>query len=445
MLPLIESGIPVRSQFFALALLILSTMSSSAIGQGIVLRDAREAAIPIAIQNFRTESEGLTRVSTDLEASLTANLIFSRLFRVIPSEAIMDEATKGELGEIQVGPWRQTGAQFVVRASVSQRDNETSLKAWMFRIHDGRKLFEKTYSTRRTDYEVLAHQLGDDIVQQVTGEPGLFSTKIAFVYQAPNSRHKEIWVMDFNGRNPEPLIQNNRTNLSPTWTLDGQNIIFSSASLKGWDLWRFERRRNRSTQLTNFPGSALGPSMHPNGREMVVALSKDGESDLYLLDMNGRERRRLTRRSEVIDLAPSFSPDGNFLCFSSGRMGALHVFRMELQSLQSTRLTRVGTLNDSCAWHPKENTILFQGMDVDREFDIFSMNHEGNQMSRITFDARHNETPSWSPDGQLVVFSSRRSGRNEIHVMKADGSQVTKITNLPGEATMPSWSPRLGY
>jgi len=433
---------PTLVTHFILALLAFPAITFS---QGIVLRDAREAAVPIAIQPFEVEGEGLTRTSSDLEAQLNANLMFSRMFRVLPAEAYLDEGMKGELGQIQVGPWRQVGAHYLTRGKVSRDGNETVLEAWLFNINDGSRAFHKTYRTRRSDYQILAHQLGDDIVNEITGEPGLFSTKLAFVYQAPEGRHKEIWMMDFNGRNPEPLVQNNRTNLSPTWTRDGQSVIFSSASLKGWDLWRYQVRNKRANQLTNFPGSALGPVTHPNGREIIVALSKEGESDLYVLDMNGRERRRLTRRTQVIDLAPSINPDGTALCFSSGRMGALHVFRMDLSSLELKRLTRVGTLNDSCAWHPKENTILFQGMDTDREFDIFSMDEEGNNMARLTFDARHNETPTWSPDGKLVAFSSRRSGRDEIYVMQADGSNVTKITDLPGNAVMPSWSPRLGY
>lgn len=420
-------------------------LSSAAFAQSVVIRDARDAAFPVAIQPFETNGEGLNRVSTDLEAMLTTNLIFSRLFKVIPAEAFFDEGMKGDLASLQVDPWRQTGAHFLVRGRVSRTETETELEAWVFSITEGKLLFNRSYKTGRSDYDILAHQLGDDIVKEVTGEPGLFSTKIAFLYQPPNGKYKEVWVMDFNGRNAEPLVQNGKTNLSPTWTLDGQSLIYSAASLRGWDLWKYTLRNKRNTQLTKYEGSALGPVMHPNGREMIAALSKDGESDLYVLDMNGKERRRLTRSSQVIDLAPSISPDGSAICFSSGRMGALHVFHMDLQSLESKPLTRVGTQNDSCDWHPKENVILFQGMDVDREFDVFSMNQDGNNMSRLTFDARHNETPNWSPDGQLIVFSSRRSGRNEIYVMKADGSQLTKITDLPGQATMPAWSPRMGY
>ena len=108
-------------------------------------------------------------------------------------------------------------------------------------------------------------------------------------------------------------------------------------------------------------------------------------------------------------------------------------------------MTRVGTLNDSCSWHPKENLVLFSGMDTDREFDIFAMNDRGHEMERLSYDAKHNESPDWSPDGKLLTFSSKRKGRNEIYVMKADGSLAKPIANLRGDAIQPTWSPRLGY
>lgn len=182
----------------------------------------------------------------------------------------------------------------------------------------------------------------------------------------------------------------------------------------------------------------------PNGREMVTSLSKDGDSELYLLGLDGSVKRRLTK-SRGIDLSPFPNGDGSKLCFSSDRLGNLHVFTFDMKTEETTRLTRVGTLNDSCSWNPFENEILFSGMDTDREFDVFGMDDKGNSMERLTYDAKNNESPAWSPDGQLITFSSRRSGRNQIYVMKRDGTMVDTIVPVEGDASQPAWSPRLGY
>lgn len=414
--------------------------------QSIVLRDARDSQVPIAVQRLvpqPADSDSIGRKASDIEAMLTANLIFARIFRVIPAEAFVSAEMPETITEFNANPWRQAGATYVVRAQVLEERGHTVLNGYVFDVNRGNIALQQTYRTRRDDFTVLAHQFGDSIVELVTGSPGLFSTKIAYVYQPPGSNQKEIWAMDFNGRNSVPLVQNNRVNLSPTWTKDGRSIVYTSASTVHWNLWR-TTLQGRSTQLTSEPGSALGPAMHPNGRDMVVSLSRDGFPELYMMDINGNIKERLTRRRDI-DIAPSMSPDGNRVCFSSGRLGALHVFVLNLVSKEVDRLTRVGTLNDSCAWHPTENRILFSGMDVDREFDIFAMDDKGNNMERLTFDARHNETPDWSPDGRLIVFSSRRTGRSEIFIMNADGTGVEKITDLPGQASHPTWSPRLGY
>lgn len=442
-MPALKSLRPIIQVSFTFWMLNLSPLFS----QAIVLKDAKDAPVPIAIQTFQKDEkdESTSNASIEIEAMLTADLIFSRLFRVIPAEAFLEEKIEGSIESIQVNSWRQVGADYVVRGRIYRQGGRLHLTGYVFNVSDGKLVLKKDYNTSRKDHSILAHQFGDDIVKIVTGSDGLFSTRIAFVYQPPVAgRSKEIWVMDFNGRNPEMMVQNGRVNLSPTWTLDGRNIVYTSASVKDWHLW-IKPIKGKEKQLSNYPGSALGPTMLPNGRDMVVSLSKDGNPELYIMGLDGKVKSRLTK-SAAIDIAPSASPDGKFICFSSGQLGALHIFVMETkEGAKPRRLTRVGTLNDSCAWHPSKNLILFSGMDTDREFDIFKMDDQGNNMERLTYDAKNNETPSWSPDGNLIVYSSRETGRNEIYVMKADGTQKVKITDLPGDASQPDWSPRLGY
>lgn len=412
--------------------------------QSIVVKDFADAPVPIALTELvRENPERDGKMATDIETMLTADLIFSRIFKVIPSETFLKATISPAIDQIKVDPWRQTGADYVVKGKAYQENGAFVVDIYVFNTTTAKLVLQKTYKTKRAKYTILAHMIGDDIMKIVTGSLGLFSTRIAFAYKPPRGRFKEVWSMDFNGRDPRPLIQNGRTNLSPAWSKDGKTIYYTSASVVDWNLWKTDEN-GRSKQVTSFPGSALGPTMHPDGKHMVISLSKDGNAELYLITMDGKVEKRLTKKS-TIEIAPSVSPDGNKICYSSGLLGNLHIYVMDLATLNSERLTRVGTLNDSCAWHPSENRILFSGMDIDREFDIFSMDDHGNNMERLTYDAKNNETPSWSPDGSLIVFSSRRTGRDEIYVMKADGTQMTKITDLPGDASQPDWSPRLGY
>lgn len=432
--------------FFIFSLAVISTQA-----QSLVLREAKEAPTPIAIQPFIPQPanpEGTAR-STDLETMLTSDLIFSRLFKVIPADAFLETKIEGAIEVLKVDSWRQVGASYVVRGRVRLFNGETILEGFAFDVLSGKLVLNKTYKTKRKDYAVLAHQFGDDIVKIVTGREGLFSTKIAFSYVTPENwkrgrrDNKEIWVMDFNGRNAKPLVQNGRSNISPTWTKDGRSIYFTSSSVIDWHLWKTDLN-GKSQQLTRFPGSALGPAMLPNGKELVISLSKDGDPDLYLLDLSGQEKKRLTKRIGL-DIAPYPSNDGSKVCFSTDRWGNLHVATLDIASGEVNRLTRVGTLNDSCVWNPFDNLILFSGMDTDREFDVFAMNSKGEEMERLTYDASNNESPDFSPDGKLVVFSSKRSGRNQIYFMKADGTQVSPPIALDGDASQPTWSPRLGY
>jgi len=417
----------------------------SSVQAQIVLRDAKDAPVPIAIQSFvqLPESPEMSKIATDVEAALTADLIFSRIFRVIPAEAFLESKITGPIDVLNVTSWRQVGAQYVVRGRVSTTGSQITLEGFAFNISTGKQEIKKNYRSSKSNSKILAHMFGDDLVELVTGKKGLFSTKIAFSYMPPKKRIKEIWTVDFNGSGAKPIVQNGRSNISPEWTIDGKFIYYTSSSNIDWHLWK-SNLDGRQSQITKFKGSALGPAMLANGRELVITLSKDGNPDLYLLDLDGRVQKRLTTK-RGINIGPSPSPDGKHVCFASDRLGNLHIFMLNVETGDAERLTRVGTLNDSCAWNPSEDQVLFSGMDADREFDVFSMDSRGNNMERLTYDAKNNESPSWSPDGKLVVFSSRREGKNRLYVMKADGTQASLLMDLPGDATQPTWSPRLGY
>lgn len=429
---------------FSVLLIVGITLNVPLFGQ-IVLRNAKDAPVPIAIQAFLKQAENpeLSKFATDIEATLTADLIFSRIFRVIPAEAFLESKIVGPIDVLNVSSWRQVGAQYVVRGRVSIEGSQVVLEGLAFNISTGKLEIKKNYKAKKSDSKITAHMFGDDLVELVTGKKGLFSTKIAFSYMPPGKRVKEIWTVDFNGANASPIVQNGRSNISPEWTIDGRFIYYTSSSNTDWHLWK-SSLDGKQTQLTKFKGSALGPAMLANGKELVISLSKDGNPDLYLIDLDGKVKKRLTSR-RGINIGPAPSPDGKHVCFASDRLGNLHIFMLDVETGEAERLTRVGTLNDTCAWNPTENQVLFSGMDVDREFDIFSMDDHGNNMERLTYDAKNNESPSWSPDGKLIVFSSRRDGRNRLYVMKADGTQSSPLVDLPGDATQPAWSPRLGY
>jgi TolB protein len=68
---------------------------------------------------------------------------------------------------------------------------------------------------------------------------------------------------------------------------------------------------------------------------------------------------------------------------------------------------------------------------------------DGALFQQLTHRQGNNERPSWSPDGRFIAFSSNRSGKKEIYIMRADGSGQKKITSGSGEKTAPAWSPFL--
>ena len=175
------------------------------------------------------------------------------------------------------------------------------------------------------------------------------------------------------------------------------------------------------------------------GKRIALAMSKDGNSEIYVIDTSGKQSARLTNNS-AIDVSPSWSPDGSRITFTSDRLGRPQVFIMNSDGSGVRRLTTSGSYNDRPRWSPKGDTILYCRMEGGA-FQIYAINPDGSSDTRLTSEGS-NEHGRWSPDGRYITFSSSRGGREAIYVMRADGSGQTRVSRESGDDSHPGWSPR---
>jgi TolB protein len=382
------------------------------------------------------DTQGLTKKIAEVAG---ADLKFSALFSVVsgtpPFPAADPEATRTMLREFAA-----SGAHAALHGLLTLKGERAEVEMRLYDLTnpDQRLIASKRFELRAADGRRLAHKIADEVVYQFTGEPGIADTKIAYVASASES--KELYAMDYDGAGPARLTHNDSINLSPTWSPDARSLAFTSY-MRGYPylyrLFPFERRPIQL--LTAFLGINSSPAWSPDGRLVALTLSKDGNAEIYVLNVATGTTRRLTSHP-AIDTEPTWSPTGREIAFVSDRTGTAQIFVMDAEGANIRQVTFSG-FNTQPRWSPKGDVIAYTSRQGTH--DIWVVNADGANPRRLTAGPGSNESASWAPNGRHLVFQSNRSGGWQLFTMLADGSEQQPLTPGAGNSTSPSWSPRL--
>lgn len=399
---------------------------------------------PTAVPAFRNlgGSSGAA-AAEEVRQVLNYDLGFAGLFKLLdPTTFLVEPARMGmTAAETNFQAWSMIGTEFLIKGGFRGNGKVFTCEMRLFDVKKGYLLVGKRYSGTPADARLMAHRFADEIMRQVTGEPGVFQTRLTYVSNA--SGHKEIYVSDFDGHNAKRLTRYKSISLDPAWSADNKALAFTSYKDGRPFMYRMDLETGRVKRLMSFKGLNITPVFSPKGDLMACTLSKDGDPELYLADVRGKILKRLTD-SPGIDVQASFSPDGRRIAFASNRHGGPQIFIMDIASGEVRRLTYEGNYNTSPCWSPRGDRIAYVGM-KSNQFNVFTVAPDGSDLQQLTLDQGDNEHPSWSADGRMLVFSSTRDGKSAIYVMTADGGHVKRITRSKGKQVSPSWSGRPSY
>ena len=278
--------------------------------------------------------------------------------------------------------------------------------------------------------------------------------RISFVSNRDGNR--EIYVMNADGSGQTRLTNNTESDRDPSWSPDGRRIAFSlygfthrvesqggesyRASYGNLEIYVMNADGSGHTRLTNNTEGDWDPSWSPDGQRIVFSSDRDGNSEICVMNADGSGQTRLTNNTEG-DRDPSWSPDGRRIAFKSSRDGKSEIYVMNADGSSQTRLTNNTEGDWDPSWSPDGRRIAFTSS-RDGKSEIYVMNADGSSQTRLTNNTDADWDSSWSPDGQRIVFSSDRDGDHEIYIMNADGSDVRQLTHNEVEDGWPSWSPR---
>lgn len=399
---------------------------------------------PIAVSPLKNlnSSADTTKLSEGLADMMAYDLDLSGWFKVLDRSAYIEnpQTTGITIGAFDFKDWSTIGAEGLVKGGFSVQGDEVTAELRLFDVYQNKERVGKRYTGKVKDYRRIAHKFVDEIVNQFTGVPGIFNSRLAYV-STSGGRFKEIHVSHLDGTEKFQVTNNRTINLSPSWTPDGRSVLYSSFKDREQTLYLFELYSGKEVKFSPRAGRLISGKVSPDGKSVAATLESGGNSNLYLLDLRGNIIRKLTEESGIA-VSPSWSPDGRQIVYVSDRAGSPQLFILDIASGKSRRLTYSGGYNTSPEWSPKGDKIVYTGR-VGSRFAIFSIGSEGGDPRKLTAESSDSEDPTWSPDGRFIAFSSNRGGRYQLYIMQATGENQRRLTGSGGDDTKPNWSPRL--
>ena len=402
--------------------------------------------LPLAIQEIKIPggNRSSAYLGEDLRNTLAADLNFTGLFDFIDRDAFIEDIDETGLtaADTDFREWRIIGSQLLIKGGIRFDGEKVTIDLRLFDVVREMVLVGKRYIGAADTMRDVGHRFADTVIEKLTGERGVFSTKLLFI--TDGSGNKEIYIARYNGDDIQQITRNGTINLSPQWSPDGSRMIYTSYKDGQPYLYLRDLSSGFESRLLDKPGINIGGRWSPDGTKVAATLSIDGNPELYLVDVKTRTLTKITR-SYGIDVSPTWSPDGKRLAFVSDRAGNPHIYMIKSDGSGLKRLTYEGKYNTSPAWSPRNDRIAFSRL-VDGKFHIFLIRPDGRDIVRLTATG-DNDIPTWSPDGRYIAYNSLQEGGDEgkhaIYIMRSDGSQRKKVISGIGNCTAPSWSPYL--
>lgn len=433
----------IRAGLFLTAITILLLMPDPATAKYdyIDITNPFMKKLPIAVPLFKdmtgTQAEQtFSKTASDL---LSQTLYFTGYFEIIDRAAFLEYPREKGITErnLNFRNWTGIGAELLITGGTWITGNSLKIELRLFDTFKGSLLFGKLYKGNPSDERRIIRKFCSEVIYYLTGNRGIFSSKIAFV--STGTGNKEIYFCDFDGYNPRKITNTGAITLSPAWSSDGKWLAYTSYARGKPHLYIKNLKEKRGSVVAK-PGINITPAWVPDSFSLAATLSFSGDPEIYMLTGSGKIIKRLTNMWGI-DVSPTFSPDGKRMAFVSKRSGSPQIYIKDLSSNDVKRLTFEGTYNTTPNWSPGGDKIAYSSLD-NGNFNIRVIGVTGGNPTTLTQNVGDNESPTWSPDGTLIAFSSTREGVSRIYVMTAYGTEQRRLLTLPGEQTSPEWSPK---
>jgi TolB protein len=414
-----------------LAVCLFSFATSAAAQLSIEITGAGAQRIPIAVAPFAGEGA----LPQGISGIVRADLERSGLFRSLEVPVLNPPLT--EASGVNYAEWRARLADALVLGSVAARpDGRFEVRFKLFDVVKSADLLGIAYTAGASESRLVAHRIADFIYEKLTGERGVFSTRIAYVVK--RGLKFELQIADADGAGEQTLLVSFEPIISPAWSPDGKKLAYVSFQQKKPIVYVQDIALGKQSVVANFKGSNSAPAWAPDGTRLAVSLSRDGGSQIFLVNADGSGVRRLAQ-SGGIDTEPIFSPDGQTIYFTSDRGGSPQIYRMPAGGGEAQRVTFEGTYNVSPRISPDGKVLAFITRNSGK-FQAASMDLATKQVQVLT-DSDKDESPSFAPNGRMILLATVNAGRGVLFAVSSDGRIKQRLPYAGGDVREPAWGP----
>jgi TolB protein len=391
--------------------------------------------VPVAVPDLLAPGQAAiqARVAEPFTATLRADLEYAGAFSVTdprnyPPSGFRDPTTREAADR-----WLGGGAELLVDTRGDVAGDRVSAEARVWDLKERKLIFGRRYTGGVTYVDRIAHTLANDVVKFITGKNGLFLSSIVFVSDRDGA--KEIWAMDFDGRNPRRLTAHRSITINPAERAG--RLAYTSYVRTFPRIWTMNADGSDKKEIATGVELNASPTFSPDGAQIAFAGSAGGNTDIYVVSAAGGGLRRLTT-TRALEASPDWSPTGRQILYTSDIGGTPQIYVMDAEGVNPRRLTYAGNWNDEGTWSPDGAKIVFACRN-EGDFRICVMDVGAGRTVEIAGEGSEGH-PTWSPDGEKIVYQSRRGGSTQIYSMDADGRNKRQLTQ-GGNNSQPVWIP----
>ncbi len=275
-------------------------------------------------------------------------------------------------------------------------------------------------------------------------------TRLVFQSTRPPHGCDQIFTMGVDGGSLQLVSSGLGRTTCAYFYPDGEHLLYASTHLGGddcppvpdhsrgyvwpiydtYDIFRARTDGSELTRLTDAAGYDAEATISPDGSRIVFTSDRDGDLELYSMDLDGGDVRRLTD-TPGYDGGAFYSPDGSRIVYRAHhpepgqelddyralladeliRPGQLEIWVMNADGSTQRQVTSLGAASFAPFFHPSGEKIVFssnRGSEGGREFELYLVNLDGSGLEQVTHSPGFDGFPMWAPDGKTFVFCSNR-------------------------------------